>query len=79
MKSKDNSSIANRWNAGETGCGRLVVELCRELTTLKPGDLLEVTALDTGAPADLPAWCRMTGHCLVSAEHPTYIIRKRTA
>ena len=79
MVSKDKSSTAKRWNAGETGCGRLVVELSRVLAALDPGDLLDVTALDAGAPADLPAWCRMTGHYLVSAEHPTYIIRKRSA
>ena len=79
MNSKDSSSTANRWNAGETGCGRLIVELSRTLAALDPGDLLEVTALDAGAPADLPAWCRMTGHSLISAKHPTYIIRNRTA
>jgi len=62
------------WDAGETGCGHLVVELHRRLDGMQPGDELEVIAHDAGAPADLPAWCRMTGHALVKAEHPVYVI-----
>jgi len=34
-------------------------------------------ALDAGAAADLPAWCRLTGHTLVAADHPTYVLKKR--
>jgi hypothetical protein len=26
----------------------------------------------------LPAWCRMTGHILVSADHPVYVIQRKT-
>jgi tRNA 2-thiouridine synthesizing protein A len=44
---------------------------------VEPGEALEVVTHDTGAPVDLPAWCRMTGHSLVSAEHPTYVIRRK--
>jgi tRNA 2-thiouridine synthesizing protein A len=32
---------------------------------LAPGQVLRLTALDPGAPADIPAWCRMTRHHLV--------------
>jgi len=45
---------------------------------MQPGEALEVIARDPGAPTDLPAWCRMTGHTLVAAEHPRYVIRKKT-
>jgi hypothetical protein len=24
----------------------------------------------------MPAWCRMTGHTLVSQQHPVYLIKK---
>jgi len=65
-----------QWNAGEFGCGRLIVGLRRHVEPLRCGDLLEVIALDAGAPADLPAWCRMTGNTLISATHPIYLIRK---
>ncbi len=32
------------------------------MTALAPGQVLRLVALDPGAPADIPAWCRMTGH-----------------
>ena len=68
-----------QWDAGETGCGQLIVGLRNRIESLPPGALLEVIARDAGAPADLPAWCRMTGHTLVSAAHPVYVLQKRNA
>ena len=53
------------WNAGELGCGELVLEL-RQRMRLAPGKVFKVTALDAGAPADIPAWCRMTGNGLLA-------------
>jgi len=71
--------MAHRWDAGDTGCGQLVVELSRRMKELDPGESLELIARDAGAPVDLPAWCRMTGHALLSADHPVYVIRKGEA
>ena len=68
--------IARRWDAGESGCGALIMGLKREIQRIRAGELLHVTAPNAGA-ADLPAWCRMTGHTLIAAEHPTYVLRKR--
>ncbi len=70
--------LKERWEAGEIGCGQLVFELSVRLNGIKPGDTLEVISNDPGAPVDLPAWCRMTGHTLVSADHPVYVIRRKT-
>jgi len=67
-----------RWEAGELGCGQLASELRRRMDGLNPGESLEVVTHDAGAAVDLPAWCRMTGHTLVSAEHPVYVIRRKT-
>jgi len=69
--------VQQRWDAGEIGCGQLVFELRRRLLEMKPGEELEVIAQSPGAPTDLPAWCRMTGHTLVSAQHPVYVIQRR--
>jgi tRNA 2-thiouridine synthesizing protein A len=69
--------VKQRWDAGETGCGQLVFELHLRLNQMKPGERLEVIARDIGAPTDLPAWCRMTGHTLVSADHPVYVIQRK--
>jgi tRNA 2-thiouridine synthesizing protein A len=65
------------WDAGDLGCGDLVLELRARMEPLAPGRVLKLTARDPGAPADIPAWCRMTGHALVSEQHPIYLIRRK--
>lgn len=66
-----------RWDAGETGCAQLVIELHRRLAKMDLGGRIEVIARSAGAPVDLPAWCRMIGHTLLSANHPVYVIQRR--
>nr|WP_314541228.1 sulfurtransferase TusA family protein [uncultured Massilia sp.] len=53
------------WDAGDLACGDLVLELRRRVRA-DPGKVFRVIALDPGAPADIPAWCAMTGHALVA-------------
>jgi len=77
MGRENTEPVDERWDAGDTGCGQLVVGLRRRLDAMGPGQTLELIANDAGAPIDLPAWCRMTGHTLVSANHPTYVIRRK--
>jgi tRNA 2-thiouridine synthesizing protein A len=72
-------NIADRWNAGDMGCGELLIELAMRMKKLAPGDLFELTALDPGAIEDIPSWCGLTTHSLVSARHPVYVIRRRQA
>ena len=75
-----NDAIApadEEWNAGDLGCGDLVLELRDRLRRMHTGQIMRLIARDAGAPADLPAWCRMTGHTLVSQNHPVYLIRTR--
>ena len=67
----------SEWDAGDMGCGELVMELRIRLKPERPGHLLKLTARDPGAVEDLPAWCRLTGHHLVSADHPLYFIRRK--
>jgi len=66
-----------RWDTGDLGCGFLAAGLHSRLSRMKPGETLEVIARDAGAAVDLPAWCRMSGHTLVSADHPVYVIRRK--
>jgi tRNA 2-thiouridine synthesizing protein A len=66
-----------RWDAGDTGCGELVLALRNRLKALPSGALFSLRATDPGAPEDLPAWCRLCGHTLVSADHPEYVIRRK--
>jgi tRNA 2-thiouridine synthesizing protein A len=65
------------WDAGDKGCGEIVMELRIIMQSLAPGAVLKLTARDAGAPEDLPAWCRMTDHALLKAQHPEYWIRRR--
>lgn len=65
------------WNAGDLGCGELVLELRIRLRRLTPPAVIRVIARDPGAPQDLPAWCRLTGHALVAASPPQYFIRTK--
>lgn len=67
------------WDAGELSCGDLLFDLRLRIRELDPGQVLEVVARDLSAPIDLPAWCRLTGHPLVAAEHPRYWVRRRPA
>ncbi len=53
------------WDAGDLACGELVLELRLRMRSLNAGQTLRLSALDPGAPADIPAWCRMTRHHLV--------------
>ena len=68
---------SNYWNAGDAGCGSLAVGLKRQMATIGPGEVLEVMASNEGAPADIPSWCRVTGHKLIEADHPVYVLMKR--
>lgn len=65
------------WDAGNMGCGELVMGLRIRLQPMKPGQILKLTATDAGVPEDLPAWCRLTGHKLFFFHHPEYWIQRR--
>jgi tRNA 2-thiouridine synthesizing protein A len=67
----------SEWDAGGIGCGDLVLELRIRLQSLKPGRVLKLTATDSGAQEDLPAWCRMTGNTLIAFQHPVYLIQRK--
>jgi len=66
------------WDAGDAACGDLVLELRLKLRAMQPGQILRVRATDPGAPGDLPAWCRLTGHTLLRFRHPEYWIQAKS-
>jgi tRNA 2-thiouridine synthesizing protein A len=61
---------------GDTGCGELLVDLRYHFRPLSPGTRVLITVRDAGAPIELPAWCRLTGHRLLTADHPRYLVEK---
>jgi tRNA 2-thiouridine synthesizing protein A len=66
------------WDAGELGCGDLLLRLRFRLKAMQPGQVIRVRALDPGAPQDLPAWCRLTGETLLhhDSQQRCYYIRR---
>lgn len=67
------------WDAGDLGCGHLLIALRNRLRAM-PGGVLKLIALDPGAPEDLPAWCRLTGNELLqhdAAAHAFWIRSRR--
>jgi len=66
------------WDAGAMGCGELLLELRFRLQPLQAGQRLSLVARDPGAVEDMPAWCRLTGHKLIQADHPHYLIERRS-
>ncbi|MFM8932877.1 MAG: sulfurtransferase TusA family protein [Gemmataceae bacterium] len=65
------------WDAGDLGCGDLLLPLRGRMRALQSGQVLRLIARDPSAPEDLPAWCGVTGHRLLQARHPTYWIQRR--
>lgn len=61
----------------DKGCGELLLELKLRLQALAPGARVLVTSNDVGAPVDLPAWCRLTGHRLRDARPPYFLVQRR--
>jgi tRNA 2-thiouridine synthesizing protein A len=64
------------WDAGDTGCGDLLLGLRMRVARMRAGQVLRLVARDPGAPEDIPAWCRLTGHTLIAQKPPVYDIRK---
>jgi tRNA 2-thiouridine synthesizing protein A len=48
-------------------CPLPVIRTQTKVAALQPGDILEVHATDPGALVDIPAWCRVHGHEVVSS------------
>lgn len=48
-------------------CPMPVIRTQHAVADLADGDELEILATDPGALHDIPAWCRVHGHTLVSA------------
>jgi tRNA 2-thiouridine synthesizing protein A len=68
----------DEWDAGDLGCGELVLDLRKRLRAM-PGGVIKVISLDAGAPQDLPAWCRLTRNELMHHDprSKSYWIRSR--
>jgi len=68
--------ISAKFDGGDTGCGELLLNLLLFMRKQPANAIVEVRAVDPGAPLEIPAWCRLTKHILLSSQHPIYNIQK---
>ena len=77
------SGVPKEWEYEEVfdtldrGCGDALLELRLHMAKLPSGTRMLIASRDAGAPIELPAWCRLTGHRLCGARHPFYLVEKR--
>ena len=64
----------DEFDGGEESCGRVIINLFTYLKPMPPGSRILVISRDPGAPAELPAWCRMTNNPLLEKHHPFYLV-----
>lgn len=60
-------------------CPMPVIRVQDKVQTLSPGDELEAICTDPGVVNDIPAWCRINGHEVLSTEvhDGEYVLRVR--
>lgn len=59
----------HRLDARRLLCPMPVIRTQNKLEELHAGDTLEVTCSDPGALHDIPAWCRVHGHEILSTSN----------
>ena len=60
--------VAHVLDARHLICPLPVIRTQDQVSQLAAGDVLEVICTDPGALVDIPAWCRVHGHELLTAE-----------
>ena len=71
------SDFDAEWDAGDMGCGDLVLELRTRMKPMQSGQIIRLLATNPGAREDIPSRCRLTGNALIRTSHAVYIIRKK--
>jgi len=71
--------LGARLDARNLMCPMPVIRAQEYIRGLAPGDELEVVATDPGVLQDIPAWCRVHGHEILSTQegNPDILIRIR--
>lgn len=63
-------------DATDLRCPQPIILLAKRISDIPIGDTLVLLANDPAALFDVPAWCRMTKHELVSNEKSKFVIRR---
>jgi TusA-related sulfurtransferase/ketosteroid isomerase-like protein len=59
------------------GCATLTPRIAAAMRDLAPGQVLSVRTDDPAAPEGIAAWSRLTGHEVIGADAPVFLIRHR--
>lgn len=65
IKINNKGQIDVVYDAGEAGCGELIMNVFLNVKKMQKGEIIHVISYDLGAKEDIPAWCRMQGHSLL--------------
>jgi tRNA 2-thiouridine synthesizing protein A len=65
IKINNKGQIDVVYDAGEAGCGELIMNVFLNVKKMQKGEIIQVISYDLGAKEDIPAWCRMQGHSLL--------------
>lgn len=55
-------------------CPMPVIRAQDKIKTLNPGDVLQIICTDPGVTHDIPAWCRVHGHEILTIEQQDHEI-----
>lgn len=55
-------------------CPMPIIELAKAMASVPVGGTIVLLSDDAAAASDIPAWCRMRGHELASADPPAYTV-----
>ncbi|MHB1951425.1 MAG: sulfurtransferase TusA family protein [Acidiferrobacteraceae bacterium] len=61
------SHVRKQLDARRLLCPMPVIRAQECVRGLAPGDMVEILCSDPGALHDIPAWCRLEGHTVVSS------------
>ncbi len=64
-------------DAGAADCGDLLLLLKSRFDPLAPLRRVLLRTPSAGARVEVPAWCRLTGHRLIEASPPYFLIERR--
>jgi len=56
-------------------CPLPVIKISKAIKTVQIGEIVEMLADDPGAPADMRAWARQTGHTLLDSQAEVGVFR----
>ena len=60
--------MTHKLDATRLLCPMPVIILSQKISDLSVGDTIEIFATDPGVKHDIPAWCRVHGHTVLSVE-----------